>query len=90
MRTKFTVECEMEEEQADTFLALLEYMEYCGKIGHSANLVVHIDGDGGFRPEFKSDRKTSTTVTGNRTLRVKNVFPGEEWDFIVNGTIFLD
>ena len=32
-------------------------MEFCGKIGHSSLIGFYSDGDGDFRPEFKTDMK---------------------------------
>lgn len=39
--------------QVPRLIALLKYIEYCGKIGHGACDMVFIDGDGAVRPQFK-------------------------------------
>lgn len=90
---KFTIECEMEEYQAKDLMSLLKYMECCGNIGHTSNIVVFIDGDGAFRPKFK------TTVTPSRQLacaeksnqwfkELKDTKAG--YDLRIEDTVFLD
>ncbi len=54
-RVKFTIECEMKDRWVPHFLAMLRYMEDCGKIGSSRRVALYSDGDGDFQPEFKWD-----------------------------------
>lgn len=49
---KFTVEVEMPERWVDHFLSFLNYMESCGRIGHSTSVAFFADGGGDFRPKF--------------------------------------
>lgn len=51
----FTVSCTMEERWVNHFLSLLSYMEFCGEIGHSSLIGFYSDGDGDFRPKFKTN-----------------------------------
>ena len=51
----FIISCTMEERWINHFLSFLSYMEFCGKIGHSSLVGFYSDGDGDFRPEFKTD-----------------------------------
>ena len=55
MEKTFTVTCTMEERWIDTFMSMLNKMESDGKLGHSEIIGFYSDGDGDFRPEFKSD-----------------------------------
>lgn len=54
---KFTIEVEMEDRWIPHFMSMLDYMEYCGKVGMSRNVGIYADGDGDFRPKFKTDIK---------------------------------
>lgn len=38
-------------------MSMLDYMEYCGKVGMSRNVGIYADGDGSFRPKFKTNIK---------------------------------
>lgn len=80
---KFTVECEMDESQAKAFASLLDYMQYCGTIGHSSNVLVFIDGDGAFRPKFKFD----PSIPCDDLERIKNPYfkqtSGDDCDVFV-------
>ena len=51
----FTISCTMEERWINHFLSFLNYMEFCGKIGHSSLIGFYSDGDGDFRPNFDID-----------------------------------
>ena len=51
-KKKFTIECEMEERWIDDFCSFLEYLEWCGRVGHSSAVGFGADGDGDFRPTF--------------------------------------
>lgn len=55
MKKKFTIEVEMEERWIDDFMSMLNKMEYLGNLGASRNVSIYSDGDGDFRPKFKSD-----------------------------------
>lgn len=54
-KIKFNVECEMDERWVNQFMSFLEFMQYCGSIGHSCQVSFFADGDGDFRPHFKTD-----------------------------------
>ena len=58
----FTISCTMEERWINHFLSLLSYMEFCGKIGHSSLIGFYSDGDGDFRPEFKTDMNGKNNI----------------------------
>lgn len=49
---EFTIKCKMPRRWARPFICMLDYMEHCGKIGHSTNVGLFADGDGDFRPSF--------------------------------------
>ena len=53
----FNIEVTMEERWIDDFCSMLEWMEYCGIIGHSSSIGFYVDGDGDFRPKFKIGTK---------------------------------
>ena len=55
MKKKFTIEVEMEERWVDDFMSMLDKMEYLGSLGASRTVSIYSDGDGDFRPKFKSD-----------------------------------
>ena len=55
MKKKFTIEVEMEERWIDDFMSMLNKMEYLGSLGASRTVSIYSDGDGDFRPKFKSD-----------------------------------
>lgn len=52
---EFTIKCRMKERWVPYFLAMLKRMQSNGNAGHSAIIAFYDDGDGDFRPEFKSD-----------------------------------
>lgn len=58
---KFTIQCEMRKRWVPHFLAMLEYMQYCGSVGQSRRVGLYADGDGDFQPKFEWD-KTLTDV----------------------------
>ena len=51
----FTITCTMKKRWVNDFMSLLKYMESCGRLGHSALVGFYSDGDGDFRPEFKTN-----------------------------------
>ena len=55
MKKKFTIEVEMEERWIDCFMSMLDRMERLGRLGSSRTVSIFSDGDGDFRPKFKSD-----------------------------------
>lgn len=55
MEKKFTVEVQMEERWIPHFMSMLKHMEMLGGIGSSRELSFYADGDGDFRPKFKTD-----------------------------------
>lgn len=55
---KFTIDVEMQERWVPYFLSLLHKMQSDGNIGHSEMLGFYADGDGDFRPRFKTDDST--------------------------------
>lgn len=55
MKKKFTIEVEMEERWIDYFMSMLNRMERLGRLGSSRTVSIFSDGDGDFRPKFKSD-----------------------------------
>lgn len=52
MKTKFTIECEMEERWANDFCGFLRMLQANGAWGHSSLIGFYADGDGDFRPKF--------------------------------------
>ena len=50
----FNVECTMEERWVPYFIGFLKKMEYNGIVGHSVVVAMNADGDGAFRPKFKT------------------------------------
>lgn len=68
----FNIEVTMEERWIDDFCSMLEYMRYCGSIGHSAIIGFYADGDGDFRPKFKIDTEF------NKKSGKQNVLPNVE------------
>lgn len=61
-KTKFTINCEMEQRWVPHFLSMLKYMQYLGGIGSSRKVSFYSDGDGDFRPKFDWDEKLPSTV----------------------------
>lgn len=55
MVKKFTIAVEMNERWIPHFMSMLKYMEHLGNIGTSRNVEIFSDGDGDFRPKFKTD-----------------------------------
>lgn len=49
---KFTIECEIPERWVNDFCTMLDYLQSCGRAGHSATVGFYADGDGDFRPTF--------------------------------------
>lgn len=52
---EFTIKAKMDERWVDYFCSMLQYMEFCGKVGHSGLVSFYSDGDGDFRPKFEVD-----------------------------------
>ncbi len=69
---KFTIQCEMHKRWVPYFLAMLEYIQYCGSVGKSRRVGLYADGDGDFQPQFNwdeklpSDAKPKTDDNGHR------------------------
>lgn len=57
----FNIEVTMNERWINDFCSMLEWMESCGKFGHSSIVGFYSDGDGDFRPKFKFDREYKST-----------------------------
>ena len=55
MKKKFTIEVEMEERWVNHFISMLDRMEHLGNLGASRKVSIYADGDGDFRPKFKTD-----------------------------------
>lgn len=51
----FNVKVTMEERWIDDFCSMLNWMQYCGSMGHSSLVGFFADGDGDFRPRFEID-----------------------------------
>lgn len=51
----FNIQVTMEERWVDYFCSFLKYMEFCGDVGHSAQVSFYADGDGNFSPKFEFD-----------------------------------
>lgn len=52
---KFVIEVEMQERWIPHFMSMLKYMEQLGIKGSSRSVELFADGDGDFRPKFKTD-----------------------------------
>lgn len=50
-----TIKATMEERWVNEFCSFLEYIESCGRRGHSAAVGFYADGDGDFHPKFEVD-----------------------------------
>lgn len=61
MKVTFNIEATMEERWVNDFCSMLNWMQSCGKLGHSSIVGFYSDGDGDFRPEFNVDRKYDKT-----------------------------
>lgn len=55
MSKKFNIEVEMQERWIPYFMSFLKEMEWMGNVGSSDILAFYVDGDGDFRPMFKTD-----------------------------------
>lgn len=55
MEKKIVVEATMEERWVPYFLSMLKHMETLGEMGSNAIVGIYSDGDGDFRPKFKTD-----------------------------------
>ena len=55
-----TIKATMEERWVNDFCSFLEYMESCGRRGHSAAVGFYADGDGDFHPKFEIDTEYET------------------------------
>ena len=54
-QVEFSIKVTMNERWVNDFCSMLEWMETCGKIGHSSIVGFYADGDGDFRPKFEID-----------------------------------
>ena len=61
MKVTFNIEATMDERWVNDFCSMLNWMQSCGKLGHSSIVGFYSDGDGDFRPEFNVDRKYDKT-----------------------------
>ncbi len=70
------------QEQATEFLRFIQYLEWCGNVGHSANITVNADGDGAFKfRAFMKDPKTNELKQVGKVIR--KIIPPEDggyWD----------
>ena len=55
MEKKFTIEVQMEERWIPHFMSMLKQMEKLGELGSSKIVCILADGDGDFRPIFKTN-----------------------------------
>lgn len=53
----FTIECTMDEQWIPTFMSFLKKLQYNGIVGHTGIVAIMSDGDGNFRPKFRTDEK---------------------------------
>lgn len=67
MIKKFKVNVEMQERWIPYFMSMLKRMEYDGSIGHSENVALYADGDGDFRPKFRSRVKFNVVEPVDQT-----------------------
>lgn len=71
------------QEQATEFLRFIQYLEWCGNVGHSAGITVNADGDGAFkfRALMKDPKSGEMKKVGEI---IKKIIPPEEeggyWD----------
>ena len=54
-KVDFTIKATMDERWVNDFCSMLNWMQSCGNLGHSSVVAFYSDGDGDFRPEFKTD-----------------------------------
>lgn len=73
---KITITATMEERWVDHFCSMLEYMEWCGNVGHSCVVAMFSDGGGDFRPKFFIDPegKIEKPRKKNELLKVEVMF----------------
>lgn len=89
-RVKFTVQCEMDDSQVGRFLGLLDYMQYCGKVGHTSQVLLRIDGDGAFRPEFQCSYQVAYTAPTDREKRFLAYSNSKDYDLYIEQDVDLD
>lgn len=65
MTKTFYLKIKMQERWIPHFFAMLNYMEYLGAVGKSRKVTFYSDGDGDFRPKFRTfwGKKLKTQVT---------------------------
>ena len=68
---EFDVHCKMKKCWADEFLSFLKKMQEFGNVGHSELLGFYADGDGDFRPKFKTEFKYNVT----KAIEAKHLKP---------------
>ena len=56
-----TIKVTMNERWIDDFCSMLNYMQFCGNVGHSSIVAFYADGDGDFRPTFEIDTDYNKT-----------------------------
>lgn len=58
---EFNIKVTMNERWVDDFCSMLNWMQSCGKLGHSSVVGFYADGDGDFRPKFEIDYEYEKT-----------------------------
>ena len=71
----------LHEEDANRFLALVRYLQWCGDIGHSGRVAVDADGDGRFKMWARVRTGDSVSVPENDYTDLKELvlFDEDEW-----------
>ena len=72
-------------EQATEFLKFLEYLEWCGNVGHSAGITVNADGDGSFMfkammKDPKDNQMKSIREILKKIITSEGTSEGRYWD----------
>lgn len=70
----FKIKCTMEERWIPHFLTMLQVMEHNGNIGHSGVVAFMSDGDGDFRPKFKSNIEFNVVSSKSSTQKPEYFF----------------
>lgn len=72
----FNIKATMNERWVEDFCSMLNWMQYCGNVGHSSVVGFYSDGDGDFRPKFEIDREYE--LTNGYRKELKKEFPDLE------------
>lgn len=70
----FNVECTMKERWIPYFISFLKKMQYNGLVGHSGVVAFMSDGDGDFRPKFKSNIEFNVVSSKSSTQKPEYFF----------------